>query len=207
MSELKNELTWSVSRECRFRECLRRYYYNYYEKWGGWEQDASPDVRKVYVLSNMINLDMAVGEVVHEIIGFALERRRKDRIMDLEEALTTGAKMLDNKWRQSLRQSYKENPKAPNLIEHYYDDWPHDIVEQRYNRAHARVTQCLTNFFQSPTYQRILEQPVETWVKLDEFVRFDIPDGIPILVKPDLVWKEPPSGDITIHDWKTGQGS
>ena len=40
-AELKNEFSWSNSRDATFRECPRRYYFRYYGSWGGWSVSAA----------------------------------------------------------------------------------------------------------------------------------------------------------------------
>ena len=36
-TRLENKLSWSVSRSNILNTCQRKYYYNYYLSWGGWE--------------------------------------------------------------------------------------------------------------------------------------------------------------------------
>jgi hypothetical protein len=38
---IKNEFSWSISRNKVFQTCPRQYYFNYYGYWGGWELDAA----------------------------------------------------------------------------------------------------------------------------------------------------------------------
>ena len=40
MADLANEFSWSRSRDATFHECRRRYFYQYYGAWGGWETTA-----------------------------------------------------------------------------------------------------------------------------------------------------------------------
>ncbi|NOZ64350.1 MAG: hypothetical protein GXO71_05370, partial [Caldiserica bacterium] len=47
MKELVNEFSWSKSRDIIFRECPRKYYFNYYGSWGGWKFDAPERTRQI----------------------------------------------------------------------------------------------------------------------------------------------------------------
>jgi len=40
MSEIRNEFSWSKSRDEIFQTCPRQYYFNYYGYWGSWEKGA-----------------------------------------------------------------------------------------------------------------------------------------------------------------------
>ena len=76
MAELKNEFSWSKSRDAAFRECLRRYFFQYYGAWGGWYNDAEPRTRKLYVLKQLKNRAMWAGEKVHDCIERGLQNVR-----------------------------------------------------------------------------------------------------------------------------------
>ena len=49
MVELANEFSWSRSRDATFQDCRRKYFYQYYGAWGGWDPGAPTDVRRLYV--------------------------------------------------------------------------------------------------------------------------------------------------------------
>jgi hypothetical protein len=66
--ELRNELSWSHSRYETFRECLRRYFYHYYGSWGGWQDDADPLTRRLYILKQLKNRHLWAGGVVHDAV-------------------------------------------------------------------------------------------------------------------------------------------
>ena len=53
MADLVNEFSWSRTRDNVFQECRRRYYYQYYGAWGGWDADADPLVRRLYILKQL----------------------------------------------------------------------------------------------------------------------------------------------------------
>jgi hypothetical protein len=53
MADLANVFSWSRSRAGMFEDCRRRYYYHYYGAWGGWDSNAPPDIRRLYVLKQL----------------------------------------------------------------------------------------------------------------------------------------------------------
>jgi hypothetical protein len=70
---LENTFSWSLSRHRTFRECPRKYWFHYYGAWGGWEYDAPPEARELYLLKNLTGLHLIAGDVVHRAIERVLE--------------------------------------------------------------------------------------------------------------------------------------
>ncbi|MCF7875796.1 PD-(D/E)XK nuclease family protein, partial [Candidatus Bipolaricaulota bacterium] len=74
MSEdFKNTFSWSNSRLQAFQRCKRKYYFQYYGFWGGWEEDASERVQTIYLLKKLKNRHMWKGTIIHEAIAFLLK--------------------------------------------------------------------------------------------------------------------------------------
>src|SRR5260370_7964974 len=42
VADLVNQFSWSRTRDNVFQECRRRYYYQYYGAWAGWERNSDP---------------------------------------------------------------------------------------------------------------------------------------------------------------------
>ena len=55
MAEIRNEFSWSKSRDEVFMTCPRQYYFNYYGYWGGWKATAPQRTWQVYMLKNLKN--------------------------------------------------------------------------------------------------------------------------------------------------------
>ena len=72
MPELTNTFSWSRSRNNTFQECRRRYFYQYYGSWGGWEPDAPEETRRLYVLKQLSSRQQWAGRVVHDAVEMAL---------------------------------------------------------------------------------------------------------------------------------------
>ena len=75
--ELKNEFSWSKTRDEVFRECLRKYWFQYYGFWGGWYENAKPRVRQIYVLKQLQTRQMWAGDHVHRRIKHTLSDVRR----------------------------------------------------------------------------------------------------------------------------------
>src|SRR4026209_3054187 len=76
VADLANEFSWSRTRDNAFQECRRRYYYQYYGAWGGWDADSDPLVRRLYVLKQLATRQMWAGRPVHEAGGRVLRAPR-----------------------------------------------------------------------------------------------------------------------------------
>jgi len=52
MTELRNDFSWSKSRDEIFQTYPRQYYFNYYGYWGGWSKDTPERIKRIYILKN-----------------------------------------------------------------------------------------------------------------------------------------------------------
>jgi hypothetical protein len=102
MSEIKNEFSWSKSRDEVFRACPRQYYFNYYGYWGGWEKGALERTRQIYIPKNLKNPYMWAGEKVHDCIKHTLRSlQRGISVLDVDEIVS----ITLNKMRDDFRSS------------------------------------------------------------------------------------------------------
>ncbi len=198
MKEIKNEFSWSFSRQLVFDTCLRQYYFRYYQFWEGWNRD-SPEVnRKAYLFSKMMTLPMLIGSAVHATIEEILRSRRDGRpIRDPVERLRG---RLNQTWLDSLKQRWLEvgPKKAPPLFEHYYQ-LPVEQAEIARLKDHA--IQCIHRFLESELYRDIVEAGPDRWRTIDELSKVEI-EGVSAFVAPDFAFDR---GDQTwLIDWKTG---
>ncbi|MFB6214273.1 MAG: PD-(D/E)XK nuclease family protein, partial [Candidatus Bipolaricaulia bacterium] len=73
MSEdFKNNFSWSSSRLSTFKNCKRKYFFQYYGFWKGWEE-APERVQTIYLLKKLQNRHMWKGTTIHEAIAFLLK--------------------------------------------------------------------------------------------------------------------------------------
>ena len=207
MAKLKSELTWSYSRDRLFRECKRAYYYHYYASWGGWEIGGDDFTRKAYMLKNMRNIDIWIGDIIHQIIKWVLEGKtstrddlfKKDDVISYDDAAKKAKQLLMKTWEQSRSQAWKNNIKKNlNLFEHYYGPEP---TRQELALKLQKVTKCLHNFYSSGLLDAVSKLPAESFLKIDEMDSFDF-DGTRVFAVPDFAVL---NGDYMLYDWKTGR--
>jgi hypothetical protein len=77
MGDIKNEISYSNSRERLLNECERAFWYQYYLSWGGWEKNAPDKVRAAYVAKYAQSRMMWAGDVVHQVAAQALATARR----------------------------------------------------------------------------------------------------------------------------------
>jgi len=200
MPDLTNDFSWSRSRDACFAECRRKYYYQYYGSWGGWEPTAAPDVRRLYVLKQLASRQMWAGRVVHDAIEMALHIYREGRDVPVEPFVADAVERMRGEWRASRAGRYRDTPKIPAaLFEHEYAV---DLKAEVWQALRDNVRTCLRNFFRLPLLADIRRTSpehwsIEHWSKVLDF------EGTPIWIAPDFgFWNA--EGRLTLVDWKTG---
>jgi hypothetical protein len=198
---LKNKFNWSVSRDSVFQECPRQYYFQYYGSWGGWEFDAPERTRNLYVLKQLKNRPMWVGQVVHDCIKRSLENiSRGIPVLPLDEILSITRDRMRQDFRSSRSGAYWDNPKNNcGLYEHEYG---FEITDEQWRETADRVDRCLRNFYESDTYSELQHVPPEDFLEIERFSKFDL-DGDEVTTKLDCAVRE--ADRIIIWDWKTGR--
>jgi hypothetical protein len=198
---LKNRFSWSVSRDSVFQECPRQYYFQYYGSWGGWEFDAPERTRNLYVLKQLKNRSMWVGQVVHDCIKRSLENiSRGIPVLPLDEILSITRDRMRQDFRSSRSGAYWDNPKNNcGLYEHEYG---FEITDEQWRETADRVDRCLRNFYESDTFSELQRVPREDFLEIERFSKFDL-DGDEVTIKLDCAVRE--AARIIIWDWKTGR--
>src|SRR5262249_47409683 len=120
MVELANEFSWSRSRDGTFQDCRRKYFYQYYGAWGGWDPAASPDVRRLYVLKQLASRQQWAGRIVHDAVEMAFQVMQVGRGVPAEPFIADVIERMRSEWRASRAGHYRDNPKSPALFEHEY---------------------------------------------------------------------------------------
>lgn len=202
-SVLRNEFSWSVSRDGTLQECPRKYYFSYYGSWGGWESSAPERVREIYLLKKLKSRPLWIGEVVHECISRSLiNLSRGIPVLPLEEILSITRDRMRQDFRHSKSLRYRENPKAyTGLFEHEYEV---DVSDAEWKAAAEQVDRCLVNFYTSEHYRRLTHLEGRDFLEIEKFSSFAL-DGIKIHVRLDCAVAE--DGRIVVWDWKTGKSS
>jgi len=198
---LRNTFSWSVSRDRTFRQCPRQYWFTHYGFWGGWDWEAEPRTREIYVLKQLKSRAMWVGEVVHDCIRTSLENlSRGIPVLSVEEILKITRQRMRNDFRASRDGLYREKPKYTcGLFEHEY---ALHITDAEWLETAEQVDRCLLNFYSSDAYAQLSRTPPADFLEVERFSHFLL-DGIDVTVKMDCATRE--SDHVVVWDWKTGR--
>lgn len=202
MNELRNEFSWSKSRDEVFRTCPRQYYFNYYGYWGGWEKKAPARTRQIYILKNLKNRYIWAGEKVHECIKHTIENlQRGISILDVDEIVSITINKMREEFRSSREKRYRMRPKTCALFEHEYEM---DISNTQWKKTADDVETCLRNFYSSEIFSMLKQLPLQNWLEVEDFSFFFM-DGRKIWAVIDCSFRT--EDGIAIVDWKTGRGT
>jgi hypothetical protein len=203
MGTFKNEFSWSVSRDSIFRECPRKYYFNYYGSWSGWEIEAPERARKLYVLKNLKNRSTWIGEVVHKCIAHSLKNVSLGiDVLDLDRILEITLDGMRQDFRNSRDGKYWEDPKSfCGLFEHEYGIATSD---EEWKAAADQAATCIRNFYDSDVFEELRKLPAESFLEVEEFSSFEL-EGVKVLLKLDCACRA--DEGIVVWDWKTGKSS
>lgn len=199
MGTLKNELTWSRSRDGMFQSCRRRYWFNYYGSWGGWERGADERTRLLYRLKKLKTRAMWAGTVVHDTLEQALVRIRDGEPVSEEAAWRVALGQLRDDYRRGKAGHFTGRKGTTDLFELYYGE---DVDDADWMATSEHVRACLATFFASPWPEELRALPREAWLSVEDMTSFDF-EGTKIWVVPDLAYRRA-DGDVCIVDWKTG---
>lgn len=204
---LAHELSWSTSRARTLDACARRYYFDYYLSWLGWERGAAPERRRAYLLKKMTRMPILAGDIVHQAIAEHFARRDQGRGYTLEEARADGVAALRAKYKESRDGAWKAKPaKLCRLAEHHYEEAK---IDERtgaagdYGRKYVtRIEQCLTTFFTAPGLADVRDSEPGSWLACEELSTFEL-FATKVYAVPDFAFRTP-EGRVRILDWKTG---
>ncbi|MCI0573562.1 MAG: PD-(D/E)XK nuclease family protein [Myxococcaceae bacterium] len=204
--KLVNEFSWSKSRHEKLSECLRAYYFHYYASWGGWERDAAPRVRQLYLLKKLTNRHAWAGTVVHDAIRDALLDVRAGRPLDEARILSRAHALMRADFKHSRAKGYwreKTRKEFTGLVEHEYDE---PVPAESWKGAWTTVEQALGWFFRSRWVELARSLKPEQWLEVDAGFESGIffLDGVKVFAVPDFAYLDA-DGHPVVVDWKTGQ--
>lgn len=206
MADFKNEFSWSVSRNSLFQECMRKYYYNYYGSWGGWDVNI-PDkvVRELYILKNLQMRWMWKGNIVHHEIERVLkELVSTGSLTPFEKSRERVTKLMREGFRSSREGRYRNvNGSLKNelaLFEHEYET---DTSDEKWKKNYDETILCLENFYGSDVLDSVRELDKSEVITIESMKPSTLSfSDERLFVKPDLAYKK--DGGLRIVDWKTG---
>ena len=197
---LENVFSWSKSRAEEFQECQRKYFYDRYASWGGWNKNAPEEARLAYILKNLKNRWAWKGETVHHIVEDVLKSLREGKPMTFDTAQSKLTEIMRRDYRSSKTKKYFEEPKKSiGLFEHEYDKPVSDAV---WKTIHDEAAGALRNFFSSSLYQELQQDDKKNWLVIEDLEEFEFA-GAKIYVKLDFARQK--NEFVEIYDWKTGK--
>jgi len=198
--KLKNEFSWSKTRDEVFRTCPRQYWFSYYGYWNGWLENAPERTSQIYVLKNLKNRYMWAGEKVHEFIQRSLNNiRRGIKVPSVDEIVSITLDKMTVEFRSSRAGNYLKNPKTCGLFEHEYGV---EVTDDQWKEVATNVETCLRNFYASDIYDGLKSHRRDGWLEVGEFSSFQL-DGVKIDLAIDCAIRE--GDEVRIYDWKTGK--
>ena len=201
MAELQNVFSWSRSRDRVFQECRRKYWFQHYGSWGGWDARSEPRTREIYVLKQLQSRWMWAGDRVHHAIEDVLKAARNGSRVPLEKALAATLDAMRKEWKASKEREYRKAPKkVPGLFEHEYLP---ELPREKWAAVGALVETCLKNFYAGPLAAEMFGLTRERWLTVEDMEQFDF-EGTPVWVKIDAAFRAE-GGGARIVDWKTGR--
>ena len=203
MAELKNEFSWSHSREASFRRCPRQYFFTYYGAWGGWDKRSDPRTRTLYVLKQLVRRAAWTGQVVHKCLHWILDTLRKTGAPPPEEdALRNTLRRMNKDYQESGEGLYWEDPKGVcALYDHEYEE---DVTDEQWEQTMQRAAHCVSAFYVSPHFAAFAGDSSSNWISLEQLASFQV-DGTKVYVQPDFARRV--ATGIEIYDWKTGKAN
>ena len=205
---IAHEFAWSVSRHGNFRECRRRFYFDYYHSWRGWEAHGDPARRRTYLLKKMTRLPMYAGDVLHRALERWFQGRAAGRAPGYEELCAWAVDELRQGWRQSRDKAadWRRRPTGlVRLAEHHYEEPEVDesgpAAADYGGRFKARIEEGLRFFYEAPELAEVRDSLPADWLPCEELGTIELFRS-KVYAIPDFALRTP-SG-IAIYDWKSG---
>jgi len=200
MADFKNEFSWSKSRNETFNECKKKYFFNHYGFWNGWNYNEKDRIKRIYYLKKLNTKEIWLGQIVHEIIKYILNQLKLENNISLSHATAILRKKFGEGFLQSSIKKYTGfNHKLNKFFE---EEYGLNISEEDKKELLKKGESCLTNFYNSDTFVEIKKTPISDWISLEEFLSFNL-EGSKIFLSMDFAMKK---GDkVIIYDWKTGK--
>ena len=199
VADLTNDFSWSRTRDNAFQECRRRYFFQYYGSWGGWDAESDPRTRLLYVLKQLGTRQMWAGRLVHETIERALLAMRDGYALSETSLIESTVRQMREEWKGSRRGVYRETPKRTGLFEHEYNV---PVRDSEWQAIRDNVVRCLRNFHRLPLLAEVKATPTERWIFIEDIGAFDF-EGTRMFAAPDFgYWST--ADRLQLVDWKTG---
>jgi PD-(D/E)XK nuclease superfamily len=217
MADLKNELTFSASREKQLDRCALLVFRQSYQSWGGWWRGQrppdTPTAEEAYKLKNAESAASYSGKLVHEAAAWTLKATMEGRKFELIQLRNTlmqrAAEQLDATIKRT-REGGVRDPKRNPVLYDFTDDREEWLRERTRDRIIALTADgdawsgdlSAFNPFTSAIQRR------EKIAAVEQTVSFTVA-GVKVFLQIDamLIGKSRDANDrhVVIIDWKTGR--
>jgi hypothetical protein len=155
----------------------------------------------IYVLKQLKNRPIWVGQVVHACIARSLQNlSRGVPLLDIEEILKITRSGMRQDFRDSRDGRYRQNPKMFNgFFEHEYEV---EVSDDEWRESANLVDQCLNNFYESDSFEGFKQMDPSYFLEIEQFSSIFV-DGVEIVMRLDCATRE--GSKTVIWDWKTGR--
>jgi len=195
-------IEWSYSKRDLLSKCNRRYYYHYYgfSKKTAFEE---PNKKVIQSLKSLDSIPRHMGNTLHLIIQKYFKKAQGGEIWSLDRLLSWANKISreDLVYNRQYNQNHpptETDPYKKLLVEFYYQL---KNAEESYADTYAKLTNGLTNFYNSEIYEDFRNNGVSPETSVEEKFFLDRWE-YKIRGKIDLTYKK--KGKIVIVDWKLG---
>jgi hypothetical protein len=218
MANLPNNFTWSISRCNEYQSCKRKYFYNKYASWGGWETRVGPArnelAKQCYYLKNLDSISAWRGESVHYAIGRLLQGK-----VEVSNVIEKTHEWMTRQWDKAV-QHYESDPMVANpktliFLEHVENGVNHDdLSDARHIAAEsiqAVIDQDIHTLFSNARKNDLfsyVETEYPSGYSKEKFDRLSISVKLPKTGEPIRVFTMPDcavesdDGSFYIFDWK-----
>jgi hypothetical protein len=207
VSDLKNEFAYSWSRSEAFYYCPRRFYWQHYGSWGGWELDAPKSTQLAYRLKQIKSVAMLIGDVFHEIVSQQLrERPERPCGVPLDTIRTLAEQRMHEHLTESRERRWRSNPKYnANLFEDYYGG---GLAQREADEGLEALRKCVEGLAASGFGRRAFGVE-KARLRIIDPQNFDqkraLLDGLIVYAPPDMLVEGKDGVSLHIIDWKTGR--
>lgn len=204
---IQHEFAWSVSRHGTFDECRRRFYYDYFLAWRGWEERGDPERRRAYLLKKMTRMPMHAGDCLHVALERWFALRAEGDEPEPAGVLEHALERLRGGYRDSRDGNWRRRPsKITHLAEHHYAE---DVVDEPSGRAGEygkryveRIRDGLRFFFEAPELEPVRAAEPDSWLACEELGTIEL-FRTKVYAVPDFAFRDA-EGRVHIYDWKSG---
>lgn len=198
------KISWSYSKMQAFRDCPRRFYFQYY---GSKKRNAKSEILKdqLIALSRLSNKAMVQGAFIHQLISIYLKKAKAGDVWDLQRLKGFSAKIVQEtiSYNEQL-QTNKNIPAGP---------FPKPILKEMYyqqvnagqlkGEMSENINTCLDAFLTNEKFAHLRTGGSGGDSRIEGNGSFDLNDQIEVDGKIDLAFLN--TERLLIADWKTGK--